>query len=266
MSKKDWGERRKPLLERNRMTECIVRLADHIIGIRVEYESTRAFCKDYLSEGRAECWITTDQVEIRRECAGSILDEGQEGKSARGYSDGYLETLAVYRKICEAMVEYDTILMHGSVVAVDGQAYLFTAKSGTGKSTHTRYWREVFGERAVMVNDDKPLLKIEEDRVLACGTPWDGKHRLSTNICVPLKAICILERGEENEIHPISPQEALPMVFQQTYRPKNVLKYMELIDKLSQRVSFYRLRCTPTKEAAQIAWEGMQIPKKEIKA
>ena len=80
---------------------------------------------------------------------------------------------------------------------MDGQAVLFTAKSGTGKSTHTKLWRDLFGERAVMVNDDKPLLRILKDGVLVCGTPWDGKHRLSTNCALPLKAICILERGKK---------------------------------------------------------------------
>ena len=243
-----------------------IRVTQQVVRVETENELECGNLHKYLTtEKQAKMIVRTTQEDIAWMRESARREDAIEGKAPQEYSDGYLEMLAVYRKICEAMVEYDTILMHGSVVAVDGEAYLFTAKSGTGKSTHTRYWREVFGERAIMVNDDKPLLKIEEDRVLACGTPWDGKHRLSTNICVPLKAICILERGEENEIHSISPQEALPMVFQQTYRPKNVLKYMELIDKLSQRVSFYRLRCTPTKEAAQIAWEGMQSPKKEIK-
>ncbi len=200
--------------------------------------------------------VSPEDIARMRESADR--EDALEGKEPQNYSDAYLETLAVYRKICEKMVEYDTILMHGSVVAVDDQAYLFTAKSGTGKSTHTRLWREVFGERAVMVNDDKPLLKLTEDGVLACGTPWDGKHRLSTNVCLPLKAVCILERGEENEIHPISAQEALPMVFQQTYRPKNLGKYLEIIDKLTQRVAFYRLKCNQTAEAAKIAYEAMK--------
>ena len=111
-----------------------------------------------------------------------------------------------------------------------------------------------------MVNDDKPLLKLTEDGVLACGTPWDGKHRLSTNVCLPLKAICVLERGETDEIHRISAQEALPMVFQQTYRPKKLAKYMEIIDKLMQRVEFYRLKCTTSPNAAKVAYEGMNSP------
>ena len=109
-------------------------------------------------------------------------------------NDEYLETLAVYRKIAEKMIDYDTILFHGSVIAVDGIGYLFTAKSGTGKSTHTRLWRELFGERAVMVNDDKPLIKVSENGIIVYGTPWDGKHRLSTNTFVPLKGICFMSK------------------------------------------------------------------------
>ena len=100
------------------------------------------------------------------------------------------------------MISYDTILFHGSVIAVDGIGYLFTAKSGTGKSTHTRLWREYFGDRAAMVNDDKPLLKITDSSVIAYGTPYNGKHRLGTNISVPLKAICILTRAADNHIEP----------------------------------------------------------------
>lgn len=91
-----------------------------------------------------------------------------------------------------------------SAVALDGQAYLFTAPSGTGKSTHTRLWREVFGERAVMVNDDKPLIQVREDAIYVCGTPWNGKHNLDSNQKVPIKGICLLERGTVNHIETIS--------------------------------------------------------------
>ena len=241
------------------MNETKIRIGNHIAKISSSNNTIYEYCNRYISDGDPDVviQITTEDIDYEHR-------RGQEGKlekiEPQEYSVAYLETLAVYRKICEAMVDFDTVLMHGSVVAVDGVAYLFTAKSGTGKSTHTRFWREVFGERAVMVNDDKPLLKLTEDGVLACGTPWDGKHRLSTNVCLPLKAICILERGETDEIHRISAQEALPMVFQQTYRPKKLAKYMEIIDKLMQRVEFYRLKCTMSPNAAKIAYEGMNSP------
>ena len=238
--------------------EFTIEIAEKTVGIRTEYLKTWEQCEKYLTEKEPEITVSATAEDIARMRENAAREDALEGKELQSYSDAYLESLAVYRKICEKMVEYDTILMHGSVVAVDGEAYLFTAKSGTGKSTHTRYWREVFGERAIMVNDDKPLLKLTDDGVLSCGTPWDGKHRMSTNVCLPLKAICILERGEENEIHPISAQEALPMVFQQTHRPKNMGKYMEIIDKLMQRVSFYRLKCNQTPEAAKMAYEAMK--------
>ena len=238
--------------------EFAVEIAGKAVGINALHDKAWEQCRRYLSDRNPDFWVSVSSENIARMRESAAREDASEGKSPQVYSDAYLESLAVYRKICEAMVDYDTVLMHGSVVAVDGVAYLFTAKSGTGKSTHTRFWREVFGERAVMVNDDKPLLKLTEDGVLACGTPWDGKHRLSSNVCLPLKAICILERGEVNEISRISHQEALPMVFQQTYRPKNLGKYMEIIDKLAGRVEFYRLYCNMTPEAAQVAYEAMK--------
>ena len=160
----------------------------------------------------------------------------------------------------EALFDYDTLLFHGSTIAVDNEAYLFTAKSGTGKSTHTRLWREMLGEKAIMVNDDKPFLKITEDGVIACGSPWNGKHRLGNNIQVPLKAICILERGEENSIQEITPKEALMMLIQQSSRPedpKKMGKYLDLIDRLAQNVKLYKMRCTISPEAAKLAYETM---------
>jgi len=103
-------------------------------------------------------------------------------------------------------------------------------------------------------------LRILEDGVLVCGTPWDGKHRLSTNCALPLNAICILERGEENVITPISPKEALPMVLQQSFRPDNpagVARLLQVVNDLSGKVAFYRLRCNMEPEAAKVAYEGM---------
>ena len=143
---------------------------------------------------------------------------------------------------------------------MDGVAYLFTAKSGTGKSTHTRLWREMFGDRAVMVNDDKPFLKFTEEGVIACGSPWNGKHGLGNNIMVPLKAICVLERGESNVITRIDPKDALQMLFQQSSRPMNralMPKYMELVDRLANSVEFYRLKCNMDPDAAKISYEAM---------
>ena len=158
------------------------------------------------------------------------------------------------------MLDCDTILFHGSVIAVDGIGYLFTAKSGTGKSTHTRLWREMLGERAVMINDDKPLISLSENGIMVYGTPWDGKHRLSTNIGVPLKAVCILERAEENRIVPITKKDAYNMLMQQVYKPSDpqkLIKTLQLIDRLAENVKLYRLGCNISPQAAEIAYRTM---------
>jgi hypothetical protein len=112
-----------------------------------------------------------------------------------------------------------------------------------------------------MVNDDKPLLKITADGVFVCGTPWDGKHHLSTNTSVPLKALCILERAETNHIEPISFKEAYPMLLQQSYRPaepEKLLKTLVLAEQLGKTVKLYRLGCNMDPEAARVSYEGMQ--------
>ena len=248
------------------MINFSIHIANRVVGISALHDATRQFCKDYLTEEPPELTVTVTQVDIEYERNKSIREEKMEGIPARNFPDSYLETLAVYRKIADKMLSLDTLLYHGSAIAVDGQSYLFTATSGTGKSTHTRLWREAFGERAVMVNDDKPLLSITDDGVFACGTPWNGKHFLGNNVVLPLKAICILQRGEENHIRPITPAEALPILLQQSYRPNGVCamgKYMELVDKLANGVSFYLLECNMDPKVALVSYEAMSAERKE---
>ena len=232
--------------------------SNQLVEISAYYQSTRDYCGAFLCDGESDFPIKVTILDIAFERKKITSEDELEGMSPREYSDEELEITAVLRKVTQALFDYDTLLFHGSTIAVDGQAYLFTAKSGTGKSTHTRLWREMLGDRAIMVNDDKPFLKITEDGVLACGSPWNGKHRLGNNIQVPLKAICILERGGENHIKEIPPQEALPMLIQQTHRPKKMAKYMELIDRLTQKVKFYRMQCTMDSAAAQMAYDEMR--------
>ena len=203
--------------------------------------------------------METSQSDIEYEREKSALEDRKEGLPIRNFPDSYLETLAVYRKFAENLLAYDTVLFHGSVVAVDGIGYLFTAKSGTGKSTHTRLWREYFGERAVMVNDDKPLLQVTENGVIVYGTPWDGKHHLSNNISVPLKAICILTRAEENHIEQISNSMAFPMLLQQSNRPQDSLKMqktLEILGRISDNIALYKLGCNMEIEAAETAYHA----------
>ena len=236
------------------------RLAGHTVKIESVYPQVHTLCVDYRTDDPPEYVITTTEADIAFERAKSVQENIQEGVPVQEYEDSYLETLAVYRKIAQVLVQKNVLLMHGAVVAVDGQAYLFTAKSGTGKTTHTRLWLRQFGVRAVMVNGDKPLIHITSEGAIVYGTPWDGKEHLSRNIACPLKAVCILTRSETNHIERISPKEALTMLCQQSYRPAQpaaLRKTLALIDLLSSSVSLYKLGCNMEPEAALVAYRGM---------
>ena len=240
--------------------EIFVRLAGQTVTIETGSSYVIKQFSEYLCSDPGEFHICIDSGNIAFERTKTAREDELEGIPQREFPDEYLEFTAIQRMIAEKMFEYDTLVFHGSVVAVDGAAYLFTAKSGTGKSTHTALWRQVFGDRAVMVNDDKPFLQVKQDGVLAYGSPWNGKHGLGENICVPLKAICILERGEENRIREVPPREALFMLLQQSNRPMDRSKmpaYMELLDRLSQNVRFYRMQCNMDPEAAALSYETM---------
>ena len=230
----------------------IYRIAGHNVQIKSIFEEIHMQCREYLVEEAPEYTVETTPEDI--------LFEQKKSKDGVVYPESYLETLAVYRKMAEYLLHQRIVLFHGSVVAVDGEGYLFTAKSGTGKSTHTRLWREAFGERAVMINDDKPLLKITDDGVLVYGTPWDGKHRLSTNTVVPLKAICILKRGNQNTIIAAEKREVYPMLLQQMYRPQNgagMSLALQLLDGIMEHTALYTLHCNMELEAAFVAYQGM---------
>lgn len=243
------------------MKTGIYEFAGQVVEIHSLFDGIHTLCRDYTAEAEPDFRLATTRADIEFEREKSAREDEIEGIPQRHFSDEYLETLSVYRKIAGEMLNRDTLLMHGSTIAVDGKGYLFTAKSGTGKSTHTRFWRETFGDRAMMVNDDKPLLRITEEGTRVFGTPWDGKHHLSTNTSVPLKAICILERGEENEIQQVEPGQVLPLLLQQCHRPRDprsLAKVLSLLDRMTKNVKFYRLRCNLDPEAARIAFEGMQ--------
>ena len=231
------------------------RIAEINIEIVSLYDRVHALCRDYQTDGAPELAVTVTEADIARE------RETADGP----YPDDYLETLAVYRQIAEAMPARDTLLLPGSAVAADGVGYLFTAPSGTGKSTHARLWRELLGERAVMINDDKPLLRIGPEEITVFGTPWNGKHHLGENMAAPLRAVCFLERAGENAIRRISPAEAYPRLLGQTYRPQKAAamkKTLALLDDLCRRVSFYRLGCNMELSAARLSYETMSEERK----
>ena len=230
-----------------------IRMAEKNIQVNNKYGYIKDYCKNYIVNNVAPDFI----VEVSDD---EILAEKSEEYSS---TIGYLETLAVYRKICERLVDDNIILVHSSVLMVDGQAVMFLAPSGTGKSTHSRLWRQVYGDRVTMINDDKPLVSVRTDNngthLTVYGTPWCGKHGIETNTSASVKAIFILKRNEVNEVTKMGFRDAFPYIFNQTYRPDNEIlmrKTLLLATTFAQNVDIFELGCNMEEEAAKVAYRA----------
>lgn len=223
-----------------------------IAGLRVRmdtYGRTLTQAEAYRTEttGEPDIQIISDPEELQQRQPHLSLDDCE-----------YLSTGgSFYRQL----LLHDGMMVHASAVVKDGYAYLFSAPCGTGKSTHTALWRQTFGEKQViMLNDDKPALRRENGRWYAYGTPWSGKTAQNVNIRAPLGGVCMLTRGDTNEIEPFGGTKAAFAIMEQTARPygsKGRTLLLELLDQLLQQVPVWKLRCTPTEEAALVSHDAM---------
>lgn len=224
------------------------------------FESTPVYLGKYAAATPADFTVTVTREKLQFEADALYQEALEEGFRVRQFTEPFLERAAIQRAFAEFLFDRDILLSHGSTLAVDGRAYLFAARSGTGKSTHTRLWMENFEGRAQMVNDDKPFLRIAEDGVTAFGSPWSGKHGLDSNISAPLAGICLLERGAENQIRPTSPEALLPMLRKESYRPLDPEKhtrFLELTAQLARTVPLWHMHCNKDLSAAAMAYNAM---------
>lgn len=243
------------------MAEFTISIAGQPIFVRSLFESSRDYCRKYFTDHPPSHFVEVFPEDLPTEQELARQEAIEEGFRFRQFPDPFLDRAVIQRKIAEALFPLDILLFHGSALSMDGEGYLFTAKSGTGKSTHTRYWMEAFPQRTIMVNDDKPFLRFEEDTVTLCGAPWSGKHGLDSNVEVPLKGICILRRGTENAISPMSPENALPLLLHQGCCPLGVHcqpKFQTLVDRLARQIPLWDMTCTKDPQAAHVAYSAMK--------
>lgn len=243
-----------------------ISLAETPIRIIPLCPEIRTFFTDYLCEDTPLFTVATTEQDLEKERV--YADRTWKGKEAMvtPWPKRYLETIFLLRTISSRMPEYDTVLFHGSVIAADGRAYLFTAPSGTGKTTHTQLWlKQCPG--AYVLNGDKPFLKVLPDGgVMAFGVPWKGKEKLGCNEKLPLEAICLLDRSPENHITAISPKEAIDGLVRQTNMPEDPVgkvKTLQVLDRISKGVRLFRLGCNMEPEAAQVSMKAM-IPDRAV--
>lgn len=235
----------------------LIGIAGKKIGITAEFTRMYNISRSFITEGEPDFYIQCSMEDYDVEANTYEALYHREAPS-----DVYLEECAMLRKVSEELVEYKIILMHGAAIAINNSAYVFTAPSGTGKTTHIMKWLKNLPDTFV-VNGDKPFIKINEDGTppLVCGSPWSGKESLYTNTMVPLKSIIIMERAEDNNIEQISLAEAFPWLLQQVYRPNDpdkMRKTLNLIQSLSPAISFWHFQCNNFKDGCfELAYNAL---------
>lgn len=228
-----------------------IRLAELNITINNKYEYVKNICADYISEGKAELFIEVNDTEIEAE------------RVAQNNDTGYLEALAIYRKISEAIVDYEGFLLHAAVISVEDKGIAFLAKSGTGKTTHINLWQKLFGDKVTVINGDKPLLRFVNGKLYAYGTPWAGKESLNANTKTELKNICFISRSLVNECVKVTDKESiLEKLFPQIYLPKTfygLTKTLNFLNTTIDKCNFYSVKCNTDITAAKTAYKAILL-------
>lgn len=230
----------------------IIKLGDFAIRIKTQ--------SNYLLDRYAAYRLPDDspylfEVEATAEAIALLKAQASET-----FIDDEYESTAILGEIADQLCHFSTILFHAATVAVDGEVYAFSATSGTGKSTHVRLWLEHFGKRALVVNGDKPFLTRKEDQIWVSGSPWCGKENWETNVSLPLKAVCFIERGQTNNIRSLDISEVIPRFFKQVRLPndpKALEKVLDFLDWMFANIPFYELHCTISDQAVEVAYAGM---------
>ncbi len=229
-------------------------IAELFIQMEPKYEPLLSRSAPYLSNKSADCIadITTTEESYR-------WFEKKYNTNDRAL----IEYMATGAEFYEMLLNHSGLLLHSSAVEYEGCAYLFSAPSGTGKSTHTSLWlKEHPG--SVILNDDKPAIRILSDGIYVYGTPWSGKTDLNLNRKVKLRSICFLSRGKENKIQEADSLFSIRNILEQTVRPRSSAKKVELmnlIDRLVREIPIYRMECNMDPEAARISYQTMSKEK-----
>lgn len=186
----------------------------------------------------------------------AINNYSQRNKTSLEIAAYMVETGIFYRQL----LNYNGVFLHASAVVVDDKAYLFSAPCGTGKSTHTSLWLELFGDKAYILNDDKPAIRVLDDGIYAYGTPFSGKHDISAPKKVKLQGICFISRGKEDVIEAMDKKEAVFKMYHASLRKidaDQVAKEFEILEKIALNIPVFHLTCTPTLNAAKVAYAEM---------
>lgn len=245
-----------------------IKLAGTPIAVEATHPRVKRLFNDYLADIPVEnCAF---QVAVINDEVASMKEQlaREEAHHAKPFQAGtinpeYCEFLALYVKICDRLLDYDTLFMHAAVIEHKGFAYAFTAPSGTGKSTHIKLWLDNCKDAIKIINGDKPLIRMENDRFIVYGSPLKGKEGWGMNTSAPLKAICFVERSDQDHLEPLNNESVIiKKLSSQLHYPSGqsaAEHQLELLDKLIRKVRFFTLKCTPNPSAFNEAFKMTKI-------
>ncbi|MCD7785835.1 MAG: hypothetical protein LUH18_09755 [Oscillospiraceae bacterium] len=232
-----------------------VELAGLTIEVKSRFEYLRWFCRDYLSDNETpdfSVYAEDSRIEELREYSPEMRDE-------------FLERDAIYSVIASKLPYHDRVALHGACISYKDKAYLFTATSGTGKSTHIGLWKRYLGDDVGIVNGDKPIFHIKPDGTIrAYDTPWCGKEGWNRKHSADMAGICFVRRleeeGDSNTIRPVDPEEAISLMLRQMfhpYEPEATGLMLGLFNEIITRLPLYLLNCDISEEAVKTSFEAL---------
>ncbi len=228
------------------------KIADIITEYTPMYGNLRLFSAPFIYKGERPVQISL-----------SVTDSQIENTKKRmvgNTSPGSIENFLYSCEFNRAVIKHNAMLIHSSGIICNNGAYLFSAASGVGKSTHTRLWLREFGDVHIF-NDDKPVVRIDGDQAIACGTPFDGDSGIALNESAPLKAVVFLERGEHNSVRLPDNKEIIQKLYFQTAHMVSAETAQAMLSNfdelLKSDVRFYVLTCNMEPEAAHVSREAI---------
>ncbi len=217
------------------MHQFRVKIADVVFLIEANYPESEVFFSSFLTEEPETDIIRVDASEI---------DACRQKYPL--FTNAMGEKAVLKKKMDQLLVRYQAFSIHASALSYQGNAYMFTALSGVGKSTHTQRWCEAFGNKVQIINDDRPYIRIVGNQAYAFSHPQAGKHNRYNNISCPIKVIGKIVRDKENKVRRLSKAEFYPFLVQQVFKtdkPQLTRRIIELVSSAMDQISLYEIHC-----------------------
>ncbi|MBQ3762466.1 MAG: hypothetical protein II875_10725 [Clostridia bacterium] len=245
-----------------------ISIADKKIRINHLYDDIVKTCEKYLSIFAIPDIIlyssNTEIDQFMRKSTIGLLPRNEDCGSnvAITYDYGYYETLLICEKIADCFIEYGILMVHAAAIELNGKGYMFSAHSGIGKTTHVLNWRRMY-PNTLIINGDKPFVDIINRKIY--GSPWCGKEKLGDNTSASLSGVILLERGLTNCIKPVLFEDTMATFIQHIYIPQQNVKAIKAYRYFYgfKDIHFYKLSCTMNAQSALVAYEGLEIERKD---